>query len=63
MRIIILEGAGKSCPLEIKKTATLDKRLTRVFGVIDKAPFQRGTGTVRCMDDNLSTFDRENLIV
>ena len=34
----ILEADGKLCPLEIKKTAKPDKRLTRVFGVIDKSP-------------------------
>ena len=60
---VILEGDGKLCPLEIKKTATPDKRLTRVFGVIDKAPLQRGTGAVLCMADRFSAFDRDNLIV
>ncbi len=34
----ILEADGKLCPLEIKKTAKPDKRLTCVFGVIDKSP-------------------------
>ena len=60
---VILEGDGKLCPLEIKKTATPDKRLTRVFGVIDKAPLQRGTGAVLCMADRFSAFDSSNLIV
>ena len=60
---VILEGDGKLCPLEIKKTATPDKRLPRVFGVIDKAPLQRGTGAVLCMADRFSAFDRDNLIV
>ena len=60
---VILEGDGKLCPLEIKKTATPDKRLTHVFGVIDKAPLQRGTGAVLCMADRFSAFDYENLIV
>ena len=59
----ILEGDGKLCPLEIKKTAMPDKRLTRVFGVIDKAPLQRGAGAVLCMAERLSAFDRDNLIV
>ena len=39
---VILEGDGRLCPLEIKKTATPDKRLTRVFGVIEKGPLQLG---------------------
>ena len=60
---VLLEGDGKLCPLEIKKTATPDKRLTRVFGVIDRFPLQRGTGAVLCMADNFNAFDRDNLIV
>lgn len=60
---VIMEGDGKLCPLEIKKTATPDKRLTRVFGVIDKSPLQLGTGAVLCMSEQFSAFDRDNLIV
>lgn len=60
---VILEGDGKLCPLEIKKTALPDKRIVKTFGVIDKAPLKRGTGAVLCMAEQLSAFDRENLIV
>ncbi len=60
---IIIEGDGKICPLEIKKTATPDKRIIRTFSVIDKSPLQLGTGAVLCMSDKLSAFDRDNLIV
>ena len=60
---VILEGDGKLCPLEIKKTATPDKRITRVFNVIDKSPLQLGTGAVLCMSDKFSAFDSNNLIV
>ncbi len=60
---VIMEGDGRLCPLEIKKTATPDKRLTRVFGVIDKSPLQLGTGAVLCMAEQFSAFDRDNLIV
>lgn len=60
---VILEGDGKLCPLEIKKTAMPDKRLTRVFGVIDKAPLKRGNGAVLCTAENFSAFDSNNLIV
>ncbi len=60
---VIMEGDGKLCPLEIKKTATPDKRLTRVFKVIDKSPLQIGTGAVLCMADVFSVFDSNNLIV
>ncbi len=60
---VILEGDGKLCPLEIKKTATPDKRLTRVFGVIDKSPLRLGTGAVLCVAEQFSAFDKDNLIV
>ncbi|MDO4549311.1 MAG: ATP-binding protein [Clostridia bacterium] len=60
---VILEGDGKLCPLEIKKTAMPDKRLVRTFAVINKSPLQLGTGAVLCMADRLSAFDKDNLIV
>jgi len=60
---LLIEGDGKLSPIEIKKTTNPDKRLTRVFGVIDKSPLQLGTGAVLCMADKLSAFDKENLIV
>lgn len=59
----ILEGDGKLFPLEIKKTAMPDKRITRAFGVIEKSPLQRGASAVLCMSDKFSAFDKENLIV
>ena len=49
--------------MEIKKTATPHQQLTRVFGVIDKATLERGTGAVLCTTDRLSAFDSQNLIV
>jgi len=60
---LLIEGDGKLSPIEIKKTTNPDKRLTRVFGVIDKSPLQLGTGAVLCMADKLSAFDKDNLIV
>lgn len=60
---VIMEGDGKLCPLEIKKTATPDKRIIHTFDVIEKSPLQRGTGAVLCMSDKFGAFDRENLIV
>ncbi|MEG2297730.1 MAG: DUF4143 domain-containing protein, partial [Clostridium sp.] len=60
---ILLEDSGKLYPMEIKKTATPQSQLTRVFRVIDKATLERGTGAVLCTTDRLAAFDRENLIV
>jgi hypothetical protein len=42
--------------MEIKKTATPQKQLIRVFDIIDKATLERGTGTVLCTTDKLSAF-------
>ena len=60
---VIIEGDGKIYPLEIKKTATPDKRIIRTFGVIDKAPLEVGMGAVLCMAEQFGAFDRNNLIV
>lgn len=60
---LIIEGDGVLCPIEIKKTATPDKRIIRTFSVIDKAPLRLGTGAVLCMIDRLGAFDRNNLII
>ena len=60
---IIIQGDGKLCPLEIKKTTTPDKRITKTFRLINKSPLVLGTSAILCMADSLSAFDRENLIV
>jgi predicted AAA+ superfamily ATPase len=60
---VVLEENGSLSPMEIKKTAMPDKRLTRVFGVIEKSPLRLGTGAILCMADHFSAFDRDNLIV
>ncbi len=60
---VVLESNGNLSPMEIKKTAMPDKRLTRVFGVIEKSPLRLGTGAILCMADHFSAFDRDNLIV
>lgn len=60
---LILERDGKLFPMEIKKTASPPKKLTKVFDLIDKAPLQRGTGAVLCMADKLGAFDQNHLII
>lgn len=60
---VIIEGDGKLCPLEIKKTSTPDKRITKTFKLIDKSPLKIGTSAVLCTADKLSAFDSNNLIV
>jgi predicted AAA+ superfamily ATPase len=60
---LIMEKDGSLFPIEIKKTATPDIRLTKVFGLIDRSPLQRGTGAILCTAEKLSAFNRDNLIV
>lgn len=60
---VIMERDGKLYPLEIKKTALPDKRLIRVFGILNKSPLTLGTGAILCMAEQFSALDRENLIV
>jgi predicted AAA+ superfamily ATPase len=60
---ILLEDSGKLYPMEIKKTATPQNRLIRVFGVVDKTGLERGPGAVLCTADRLSAFDSRNFIV
>ena len=60
---LLMENDGKLYPIEIKKTTTPEKRLTRAFCSIDKSPLQRGTGAVICLAEQLSAFDRDNLII
>ncbi|MBQ4289481.1 MAG: ATP-binding protein [Clostridia bacterium] len=60
---IVIETDGKLHPLEIKKTALPDRKLTRAFNVIDRPPYELGTGAVLCMAETLGAFDSRNLIV
>ncbi len=60
---VVIEGDGKLCPLEIKKTAAPDKRIIRTFGVLDRVSLEIGTSAVLCMAEQFGAFDRENLIV
>ena len=60
---VIIEGDGKLCPLEIKKTSSPDRRITNTFKIIDKSPLSLGTSAVLCLADTLGAFDKDNLIV
>jgi predicted AAA+ superfamily ATPase len=60
---LIIEGDGRLCPIEIKKTSTPERKLLKTFKVIDKSPLKLGPGAVLCMAEKLGAFDSENLIV
>jgi hypothetical protein len=60
---VILEGDGKLCPLEIKKTAMPDKRIVKTFDILEKSPLKKGVGAVLCMAEQIGAFDSDNLII
>lgn len=60
---VIIESDGKLHPIEIKKTASPDKRIVKNFRVLEKAPLEIGTGGVLCMAESIGAFDRNNLII
>lgn len=60
---IILEKDGKLHPIETKKSVKPDIRITRTFSTLNKAPLEISTSAVICMANNISAFNRENLIV
>lgn len=60
---LLMEGDGQLYPIEIKKTASPEKKIVKVFSVIEKSSLKRGTGAVLCMAEKLGAFDRDNLII
>ena len=60
---VVPEGDGKLCPIDIKRAASPDRRMTRVCGVIGRGHFRLACGAILCMADHFSVFDRDNLIV
>ncbi|MEW6623953.1 MAG: ATP-binding protein [Bacillota bacterium] len=60
---VVIEADGKLMPMEIKKTASPDARMIKVFGVLDKANVTRGKGAILCMKETLSAIDSDNLII
>ena len=60
---VVLEENGKLYPLEIKKTAAPDSRITNTFAMVNRSPLERGTGAVLCLAQEFSAFDRDDLII
>lgn len=60
---VVIEADGKVMPIEIKKTASPDARLVKIFGVLDKGTLSRGIGSILCMKEELSAIDSGNLII
>jgi predicted AAA+ superfamily ATPase len=60
---VVIEENGELHPLEIKKTSSPDKRLTRVFGLLDGGGKVLGGGGVICLYDDCLPLDGQNLII
>lgn len=60
---LLIEVDGMLHPVEIKKTAHPEKKMTAAFSVIDKAPLERGSGAVICLADGLSALSQDILII
>lgn len=60
---LLIEADGALWPVEIKKSAQPEKKMTAAFSLIDKAPLNKGTGAVLCLCESLSAFDDQTLIV
>lgn len=60
---LVIEADGILQPIEIKKSAHPEKKMTTAFSLLEKAPLKKGTGAVLCLCENLSAFDEETLIV
>ena len=60
---LLIESDGALHPVEIKKTARPERRMTDTFSIIEKSPLERGTGAVVCLSETLGAFDQQTLIV
>jgi predicted AAA+ superfamily ATPase len=60
---VVIEENGELHPLDIKKTSSPDKRLTKVFGLLDGSGKSRGSGGVICLYDDCLPLDRQNAVI
>lgn len=60
---LVIEADGKLHPIEVKKTATPDKQMTKSFGVLDRASVPRGCGAIVCAAENVSALDSDTLVI
>jgi predicted AAA+ superfamily ATPase len=60
---LLWEENGTLYPLEIKKTSNPDKRLTRVFRILEKSGKILGNGGIVCLYDEFLPLDKDNFII
>ena len=60
---LFVEGNGIIHPLEIKKSASPDRREVKKYSIIDKASLKRGCGGIICMCEELVPIDEDNCFI
>lgn len=60
---IFIEENDTIHPIEIKKSASPDKRETKKYSVIDKTSLQRGCGGIVCMCEEVIPIDSQNCFI
>ena len=60
---LLMEADGLLHPIEIKRSAHPDRRMTSAFSLLDRPPLRRGTGAVLCLSEDLGALDERTLIV
>lgn len=60
---VVIEEDGELHPIEIKKTASPNRAMTRSFSALDRSLVPRGTGAVICMAERLSALDERTYVI
>ena len=60
---LFVEENGIIHPLEIKKSASPDRREVKKYSIIDKASLKRGCGGIICMCEELVPIDEDNCFI
>lgn len=60
---VIVEENGRVHPLEIKKSANPDRREVRKYELLDKTAFERGSGGIVCMCEEVMPIDEKNCFI
>ena len=60
---VFIEENNVIHPLEIKKSASPDRREVKKYSVIDKASLNRGNGGIICMCEEPIPIDKDNCFI
>ena len=60
---VIVEENGLVHPLEIKKSASPDRREIKKYAVFDKTALMRGSGGIVCMCEEVIPIDQKNCFI